>query len=115
MRNWIVLSICLTLMVTAQILWKLGLARLGSVDVTSDQLPAKLLQMIQSWQILAGLALFGICTLLWFDLLSRMELSFLYPFMSFSYVLAFVAGWLWLGEKADPLRMVGILVICGGI
>jgi len=115
MRNWIVLLLCLGLMVSAQILWKIALGRIGVVDVSSSALGTKLVELASSWRILAGLAMFGAATLLWFDLLSRMELSFLYPFMSLSYVLAFFAGWLWLGESPEPVRFVGILIIGVGI
>lgn len=115
MRNWIVLFFCLGLMVSAQILWKLALSRIGVVDVSSMGLAAKLIELLRSWRILAGLAMFGVATLLWFDLLSRMELSFLYPFMSLSYVLAFFAGWWLLGEEPQPIRLLGILLVVAGI
>jgi drug/metabolite transporter (DMT)-like permease len=59
--------------------------------------------------------MFGLATILWFDLLSRMELSLLYPFMSLSYVIAFFAGWFFLGENPQPLRLVGIVIIILGI
>lgn len=115
MRNWIVLFFCLGLMVSAQILWKLALSRIGVIDVSSMGLAAKLIELLRSWRILAGLAMFGVATLLWFDLLSRMELSFLYPFMSLSYVLAFFAGWWLLGEEPQPIRLLGILLVVAGI
>jgi drug/metabolite transporter (DMT)-like permease len=114
MRNWFVLGICLSMMVTAQILWKLGLAKLGSIDV-GPNLPGQIVKLLRSWQILAGLGIFGLTSLMWFDLLSKMELSLLYPFTSLCYVLAFFAGWLWLGEQAQWGRLVGISIIMLGI
>ena len=115
MRNWIVLLACLGLMVSAQILWKIALTRIGVIDVGSMSLGPRLVELARSWRILLGLVMFGFATLLWFDLLSRMELSFLYPFMSLSYVLAFFTGWIWLGESPQIMRLVGIGVICLGI
>jgi drug/metabolite transporter (DMT)-like permease len=114
-RNWILLASCLCLMVTAQILWKTGLTRIGTIDVGSPQLPRQIGQLATSWRILLGLAIFGVTTLLWLDLLSRMQLSLLYPMMSMSYVLSFFAGWAWLGESPNPARLLGILVIGAGI
>lgn len=115
MRNVAVLFACLGLMVTAQVLWKTALGRVGVVDVMSSSLPSRVLLLARSWRILAGLVMFGLATILWFDLLSRMELSLLYPFMSLSYVIAFFAGWFFLGENPQPLRLVGIVIIILGI
>ncbi len=115
MRNVVVLLTCLGLMVTAQVLWKSALSRVGVVDVMSSSLPSRILLLARSWRILGGLIMFGLATVLWFDLLSRWELSLLYPFMSLSYVFAFLAGWIFLGEHPQPLRIMGILVIILGI
>ncbi len=115
MRNAIVMFACLGLMVSAQVLWKVALTRIGVVDVMSSSLGERLLQLAGSWRILLGLAMFAVATVLWFDLLSRVELSLLYPFMSLSYVLAFFAGWWLLGESPQLSRLIGILVIIAGI
>jgi len=102
-------------MVTAQVFWKTALAKVGVVDVTSSSLPSRVWLLAKSWQIVTGLIMFGLATILWFDLLSRWELSLLYPFMSLSYVIAFFAGWMFLGEHPQLLRLVGIVVIMVGI
>lgn len=114
MRNWILLVICLSLMVLAQSLWKTGLNRIGTIDVSTGLVP-QIFKLVRSWQILVGISIFGITSLMWFDLLSRMELSLLYPMMSLAYVMAFFVGWIWLGESPNPMRLAGILVIGVGI
>lgn len=114
MRNWLLLILCLSLMVTAQTLWKIGLAKVGTIDVSQGWIP-QILKLIKNWRILAGLGIFGMTTLLWFDLLSRMELSLLYPMMSLVYVIAFFVGWWFLGEEPSWARFGGILVIGLGI
>jgi drug/metabolite transporter (DMT)-like permease len=115
MRNWLLLVLCLCLMLVAQSLWKTGLSRVGVIDLTSAGGLALLWRVVRSWRILTGIAIFGVTTAIWLDLLSRFELSFLYPMMSLVYVFAFFAGWIWLGEHPSPLRLAGILVICLGI
>jgi drug/metabolite transporter (DMT)-like permease len=115
MRNALVLLVCLVLMVTAQSMWKVGLARIGGVDVGSGTLMGQLLKVIKSWRIMLGIGIFCCTTILWFDLLSRMELSQLYPMMSFTYVMAFFTGWWWLGETPNFTRLLGIVIICVGI
>jgi drug/metabolite transporter (DMT)-like permease len=115
MRNWLLLVLCLSLMLVAQSLWKAGLARVGVIDLTSASGLALLWKVLRSWRILVGIGIFAVTTTMWLDLLSRFELSFLYPMMSLVYVLAFFAGWLWLGEQPNTARLVGIVVICIGI
>ncbi len=102
-------------MVGAQTLWKVGLRGMDGVHLGSRELIGQLFRIAMRWQFLLGMAIFGFTTILWLDLLSRMELSRLYPLMSFTYVIAFFTGWMWLGEKPNPRRLVGILVICVGI
>ena len=114
MRNWLLLILCLSLMVTAQTLWKIGLARVGTIDVSQGWLP-QIAKLVKSWRILVGLGIFGLTTLMWFDLLSRMELSLLYPMMSLVYVIAFFVGWWFLGESPNWMRFAGIVVIGVGI
>ena len=114
MRNWLLLILCLTLMVTAQTLWKTGLSRVGTIDVAQGWMP-QILKLISSWRIVLGLGIFAFTTILWFDLLSRMDLSLLYPMMSLVYVIAFFVGWWFLGEQPSWARFFGILVIGAGI
>lgn len=115
LRNLLVLGSCLFLMVAAQLLWKIGLGAIGGLDLQAAGVGAQLVAAATSLPIVGGVALFGVSTVLWLDLLSRIELSRLMPLGSLTYVASFVAGWAWLGETPHLGRLVGILVICGGI
>jgi multidrug transporter EmrE-like cation transporter len=46
--------------------------------------------------------------------LSRVDLSFAYPFLSISYILVLIAGYFVFGETVNASRMVGVALICGG-
>ena len=46
--------------------------------------------------------------------LSRVDLSFAYPFLSVSYVLVLLAGYLWFGESINAARIAGVALICLG-
>jgi len=114
MRNWTLLVVSIALMVCAQTLWKLGLAKIGTIDVSAPTV-AQFAKLAKRWEIWTGLAIFGGTTLAWMDLLSRMQLSQLYPMMSLTYVFAFFVGWIWLGEAFSLTRLAGIGIICLGI
>lgn len=71
--------------------------------------------VITNWYIFAGVSLFIFSLLMWLYLLSKCELSYLYPFGSLSYVLAAIAGWYFFSENLSSLRICGILIIFIGV
>ena len=46
--------------------------------------------------------------------LSRVDISFAYPFLSVSYVLVLIASYFWFGESINGVRIAGIGLICLG-
>lgn len=68
-----------------------------------------------SSKVLAGLLVYVLSTVLWLVLLTKVPISFLYPLLSFGYVLVLLIGWLGFGEKVSFVRWYGVLVICLGI
>jgi len=46
--------------------------------------------------------------------LSRVDISFAYPFLSVSYVLVLIASYFWFGESINTARIAGIGLICLG-
>ena len=47
--------------------------------------------------------------------LSRVEISFAYPFLGLSFVLITLWGYFALGEAVTPWRVAGVLLICSGV
>jgi drug/metabolite transporter (DMT)-like permease len=62
-----------------------------------------------------GLFLYGLSAVFWMTVLSRVDLSFAYPMVGFSYVIVLLFSALLLGEQVSPLRWLGTLVIVLGI
>ena len=46
--------------------------------------------------------------------LSRVDISFAYPFLSISYVIVLVAGYFLFGEAINAYRIAGVALICVG-
>lgn len=65
--------------------------------------------------VLAGLAIYGIGTLLWIKAVAKERISYLYPLASLNYILAALGGWFFLQESQRPARWVGILIMSLGI
>ncbi|HEX2923419.1 MAG TPA: EamA family transporter [Chloroflexota bacterium] len=65
--------------------------------------------------VLLGLGVYSCGTFLWLVALSRVELSYAYPFASLNYVFVLVASWWVLGEQPSVMRVVGVALICVGV
>ncbi len=63
----------------------------------------------------AGLALFGISAIFWLVVLSKVPLSFAYPFVGVSYIVIVLVARLVLHEHVPTLRWVGVAVVAAGI
>jgi len=108
---------CVLLLVSGQILIKHGLNDMGgfTFSLNGGGLLREIGKLVRSLPIWAGLVVTGLSTLLWFDLISRVDLSYAYPMLSISYVVMLFASWLLLSESPSPIRWVGVVVICLGV
>ncbi len=97
------------LLVTGQVLFKLGLDRIGILTLHNA------LSVFLSPIIWAGLILYVVATLLWFAVLSRAQLSVVYPLQSLSYILGLISSVAILHETVSPMRWIGTVVILFGV
>lgn len=111
-----VLFAAVTLATTGQLLLKAGMVEVGTVESVS---PTALLNVVRNvlttWQLLIGLASFGMSSLFWLIVLSRIPLSTAYPVVSFSYLLILGFSYLVLGERPTLTVWAGALLIMAGI
>lgn len=99
----------IVLLVTGQTLWKIGLA---SEKITLSL--NSLIQCLINPYILTGLVLYGLATIIWFYLLSRAELSLIYPLQSICYVAAAFIALIVFKEHLPATRWIGISLIILG-
>ena len=62
-----------------------------------------------------GLVLFGLSAVVWLGVLSRVSLSFAYPFASLTYVVIVVVDRFVLGQSVPSARWIGVAAIVAGI
>lgn len=98
-----------------QILLKLGMNKMGTVTLSLNQLPTILWQMATNPSVFIGLAVYLGGTVFWLAALSRVDLSYAYPFASISYVIMLIASWVLFGEKISIARVVGTFIIGIGV
>ncbi len=98
-----------------QILLKKGMSNMGSITLSLDQLFNVLWRMATNPYVFIGLAIYVTGTVFWLAALSRVDLSFAYPFASLSYVIMLIASWLIFKENITLLRLVGTAMIGLGV
>lgn len=98
----------------AQLLMRKGMILNGTVDGLNGLLQS-IPQMITNFYLWGAMACYAVSILLWMAVLSKVEVSYAYPFLSIGYVLSAVAGYLWFQENISFMRIAGILVICLGV
>ncbi len=64
---------------------------------------------------LAGIAVMALNFFLWLGLLSKFNLSFLYPFDALNRILLLLGASVFLREKMTPSLWLGVLLISGGV
>jgi drug/metabolite transporter (DMT)-like permease len=98
----------------AQLMLKHGMSAYGQVSLVSGSVPLKILQIIFSPWVFAGLLMFVVSTLSHLYVLSKVELSFAYPFLSLAYVMVTLFAFFVFHEDVDVWRIAGLTFICVG-
>lgn len=111
--NYIILAISISLAVAGQLLMKHGMNQFGTFPIS--QIIFKIIPMILNPFVFLGFFLFGVSSIFWLAVLSRMQLSFVYPMVSLAYVLVALFSFYFFKENVSLIRWVGIGVICIGV
>ncbi len=98
----------------AQIMLKYGMMRIGDFSTLSDNLILKLLQVVFTPFVFLGLCTFVISMASHLYVLSKVELSYAYPFLSLAYVVVAVFAYFIFREDLNAMRILGIGLICVG-
>lgn len=98
-----------------QVLLKKGMGSMGPLTLSLNQLFPLIWRLATNPYVVLGLAIYMGGTLFWLTALSRVDLSFAYPFASLSYVVMLAASWRLFGEDITVMRVLGSLVIMFGV
>jgi drug/metabolite transporter (DMT)-like permease len=98
----------------AQLMLKQGMMTLGPISFVGANPILKILQIVFSPWVFAGLATFVISMASHLYVLSKVELSFAYPFLSLAYVAVAVFAYFVFREDLNAWRIAGIGFICIG-
>lgn len=116
MKNFFLLA----LLISTQVLGDMGLSRgmkdFGAVNPLdfSSILPLGLYLITNIW-IWAGLSFLIVSLVLYLTAISRLDLSFVLPIHSFSYVINAIFAGLLLNEHISEMRWLSTFIICFGV
>ncbi len=101
--------------VAGQLLLKQGMSQMGALQLSLGSVPSLLLRMATSPYVIGGLVVYGTGTFFWLIFISRVPLSYSYPFISLGIVLGLLSAWGIFHESIPPSRWIGMLVVCAGV
>ncbi len=106
---YILLLINITFLVIGQTLWKIGLSGMNLKFNVHG-----IIRLFFNSYILGGLAIYAVATVIWFYILSRSELSVVYPLQSLCYVAATIVAFSIFKESIPLTRWLGVGLIVFG-
>jgi len=86
------------------------------VNLLGENVPIlEILKGIFTPYVFMGFVFYGLSSLIYLWVLSKLSLSFAYPFVALSFVMVMVASWALLGETLPPPRIAGAGLILLGV
>ncbi|OGR24342.1 MAG: hypothetical protein A2277_02095 [Desulfobacterales bacterium RIFOXYA12_FULL_46_15] len=113
MSHYYYLLISVLLGAAAQVALKKGVQTIGQMSIATF-IP-NIERIFFCPYIIGGILLYGSSLIVWLIVLSRMELSRAYPFVSLGYLITFASGIVLLDEKMSYCKILGLMFIIGGI
>ena len=110
--QYIAALISIILGAVAQYFLKMGVS---AVSEKSKNISEIIKSGVTNWYLLSGLFCYGLSLLLWFYVLSKMELSKAYPLVSLGYVFTLILGYCFLNETITVSKVAGIVLIMVGV
>ena len=98
---------------TAQLVLKDAMMQMGEFAI-ADNWMVYAYGMI-NMEVLGGLLLYGVGTILWILCLTKLDLGLAYPAGTLQYLLIFAGAWWFFDERISAIRLMGMLVICIGV
>jgi drug/metabolite transporter (DMT)-like permease len=111
--NYLIMATSIGLAIAGQLLMKRGMMAFGTFPVS--QMLVNIIPMFLNPWVFIGFVCFGLSSIFWLVVLSRMELSLVYPMVSVAYVIVALFSWYFFKENLTLIRWAGILVIILGV
>lgn len=115
MTNYILILTSVLLNACAQLFIKKGMFNIGVVSLDATHLSGLLLKGVTNIPIMLGMLSYAISIITWMVVLSRVNVSLAYPFLSIGYIFTAIMAYAFFNEPMTIQKIIGIIVICIGV
>jgi multidrug transporter EmrE-like cation transporter len=112
-RSLLLGFLALLLVSVGQTSLKLGLTRIGGFSLAQGA--SEFMKLLSSPWIMIGFVCYGVSSILWLDVLSKLDLSLAYPMVGSTYVFTLLIGRIFFQETFGWERMLGVGLILFGL
>ena len=98
----------------AQILLKAGMKNFSNIDLKNNVIQTVMSIAINPY-IICGFISYGISILLWLWVLSKVDVSYAYPFQALGYIVVTIIAWLLFQENINLTRIIALIFITLGL
>lgn len=115
MNHFMFLALSIVLGASGQVLLKMGVNRIGSINLAWPQTLVTLMDVFTNVWILSGILCFVSSMILWLKVISSMELSTAYPTVSVSYIIVFILSVFLFNETVSIEKVMGLVFVAVGV
>ena len=105
--------VAIILLSAGQASMKAGLNTIGGVSLAEG--PLSFLKLFQTPWVIVGFVCYGLSSVLWLDVLSKLDFSLAFPMVGLTYVFTLLIGRFFFGETVGWERIVGVMLILAGV
>ncbi len=115
-KSLVLIFTSILIAVGGQLCLKAGMNQAGRLSAANLNSPIETFLKVAGIPLVwIGLFLYGLSAIVWLAVLSRVDLSFAYPMVGFSYVVVLLLSAMMLGESVGFMRWLGAVIIVIGI
>jgi multidrug transporter EmrE-like cation transporter len=114
MEAIVLVLISVLLGVSGQLSLKQGMRKIGNFELEYF-ITTKVFEILKEKFVILGIFCYTIATIIWLVVLSKAELSFVYPLLAIGYVLIAILSKFLFNENVTFVRFLGIILISIGI
>jgi drug/metabolite transporter (DMT)-like permease len=104
--------VAIMLLSAGQTSLKYGLNQIGGISLAEGI--GVLWKLLQTPWVVVGFGCYGLSSMLWLDVLSKLDFSLAFPMVSLTYVFTLLIGRFFFGDAVGWERLLGVgFILCG--
>ncbi len=115
-KSLLMILFSISVAVVGQLFLKAGMDEIGPITLSDTKNGiVTLVKVATNGKVVLGLAIYALSAGVWLIVLSRVDLSFAYPLIGFSYIVVMLASRSLFNEPISAVRWAGAILISIGV